>query len=87
MTISYHYTTSLAAIQHNKMGPTDNQKNIFEVGSAAIKEELDARPSLTNSNASTQTDRQQHDVDASANKAVNVDTHVPESESLLENRE
>ena len=71
------------------MGPTDNQKNIFEVGSAAaVKEELEARPALTYSNASTQTDRQRHDVDASASKAVNVDTpHVPESESLLENRE
>ena len=70
------------------MGPTDNQKNIFEVGSAsAIKEELDSRPALTNSNASAHTDRQQHDVDASASKAVNVDTHVPESESLLGNRE
>ena len=70
------------------MGPTDNQKNIFEVGSAAaIKEELEARPALTNSNASTQTDRQQHDVDASASKAVNVDTpHVPENKSPLENR-
>ena len=61
------------------MGPTDNQKNLFKVGSAAaIKEELDARPALTSSNASTQTDRQRHDDDASASKAVNVDTHVHE---------
>ena len=69
------------------MGPTDNQKNIFGVDSAAVKEELDARLALTNSHASTQTDRQQHEVDASASKAVNVDTpHVPEGKWLWENR-
>ena len=68
------------------MGPTDNQKNIFGVDSAAVKEELDARLALTNSHASTQTDRQQHDVDASASEAVNVDTHVDEGKWLLENR-